>query len=450
MKQKTNKMPPRPDPFISDQTLPERSDVVVIGGGIIGVATALELAERGVSVSLCEKGEIGAEQSSRNWGWCRKMGRDPREIPLSIIALEAWRGMNQRVGGETGFQQRGILYLAENEAEIASKQYWLDEHARPYQLDSRLIGSDDVAKLVPGSAMRWKGALYTASDGRAEPQKAAPAIAAGARARGASILTNCAVRGIDTAAGRVCGVVTEKGPIACSNVVLAGGAWSRRFCGNLGIHLPQLTVVNSVQRTRPIDTGLEASASGGTFAFRKRFDGGYTIAHRHLSVADILPDSFPLFFTFLPALRNDWSGLRMRIGKRFFDEARLARRWKLDEQSPFEQVRILDPEPVHPILDEALASLKHYFPAFEKAEVAERWAGCIDATPDAVPVMDEVPGHVGLFLATGFSGHGFGLGPGAGRLVADLVTGKAPCVDPAPFAYKRFIDGTKLRPLTGL
>ena len=442
-------MPPRPDPFVSDETLPQRSDVVVIGGGIIGVATALELAERGVSVTLCEKGEIGAEQSSRNWGWCRKMGRDPREIPLSIIALDAWRGMNERVGGETGFAECGILYLGETDAEVASKQYWLDEHARPYQLDSRLIGSDEVANLLPGSSIRWKGALYTASDGRAEPRKAAPAIAAGARARGASILTNCAVRGIETAAGRVCGVVTEKGPIACSNVVLAGGAWSRRFCGNLGLYLPQLSVVNSVQRTAPIDTGLEAVAAGGKFAFRKRLDGGYTVAHRHLSVADIVPDSFPLFLAFLPALRNDWSGLRMRLGKRFIDEARLARRWALDQKSPFEQVRILDPEPVRSILDEAMASLKHYFPAFAGVEVAERWAGVIDATPDAVPVMDAVPDLPGLFLATGFSGHGFGLGPGAGRLTADLVTGKAPCVDPAPFRYKRFIDGTKLRPLSG-
>ncbi len=443
-------MAPRLDPVVSDETLPERSDVVVIGGGIIGAMTALELAERGVSVTLCEKGVIGGEQSSRNWGWCRKMGRDPREIPLSIIALEAWRGLNERVGGETGFRPCGILYLAETDAEIAAKEHWLAEHARPYQLDSRLVGPDEVAELVPGSTVRWKGALYTASDGRAEPQMAAPAIAAAARAKGARILTNCAVRGIETAAGRVSGVVTEKGPIACTSVVLAGGAWSRRFCGNLGIHLPQLTVVNSVQRTAPIDTGPERTASGGKFSFRKRLDGGYTVTHRHLNVADILPASFALFFAFLPALRNDWSGLRLRIGRRFIDEARLARRWALDEASPFEEVRILDPEPVHPILDEALANLARYYPVFAGAEVAERWAGVIDVTPDAVPVMDEAPDVPGLFLATGFSGHGFGLGPGAGRLVAELVTGKTPCVDPAPFRYKRFIDGTKLRPLTGV
>src|SRR5581483_2290577 len=103
-------MGPRLDPVASDTTVPTRADVVVIGGGIIGTSTALELAERGVSVVLCEKGEIGGEQSSRNWGWVRKMGRDPRELPLIIESLRLWEGLNARIGGESGFRRAGILY----------------------------------------------------------------------------------------------------------------------------------------------------------------------------------------------------------------------------------------------------------------------------------------------------------------------------------------------------
>jgi glycine/D-amino acid oxidase-like deaminating enzyme len=443
-------MAPRPDPVVSDDTIPERASVVVIGGGIIGACTALELSERGIDVVLCEKGEIGAEQSSRNWGWCRQMGRDPREIPLAIESLHLWRGMNERIGAETGFRQCGIAYLSQTEEEMALREQWLETHARPYQLDSRMISGTEAAELVPGANVEWRGALYTPSDGRAEPQKAAPAIAAAARARGARVVTRCAVRGLETTAGRVSGVVTEKGTIACDSVVLAGGAWSRRFCGNLGIHLPQLSVINSVQRTDSLEGGPEVSASGGKFAFRRRLDGGYTISHRHLSVADIVPDSFALFFAFLPALRLDRQGLRLRLGRRFVEEARLARRWSLDQVSPFERVRILDPEPVAAILDEALDSLRRIYPAFAASRVAERWAGCIDATPDAVPVMSGVDSLPGLTLATGFSGHGFGIGPGAGRLVADLVTGRTPAVDPSPFRYSRFIDGSKLVPMTGL
>jgi glycine/D-amino acid oxidase-like deaminating enzyme len=439
-----------PLPVASDPELPKRTAVAVVGGGIIGAATALELAERGIDVTLIEKGTIAGEQSSRNWGWCRQMGRDRREIPLILESLKAWRGINQRIGLETGFRQCGIIYLCETEAELAAREGWYRENARPFGLSSRLIGGEEADRLQPGSTRKWVGALYTEDDGRAEPFMAAPAIALGARNRGAKIVTGCAARGLETQAGHVSAVVTEKGRIACDTIVLAGGAWSRRFCHNIDVELPQLTVINSVMRTEPIETGLERSCSGGKFAIRKRLDGGYTIAHRHLSVADIVPDSFRLLFRFIPALMVDRKGLRLRLGRRLLDEARLRRRWKLDEVSPFEQVRVLDPAPVDPILDEAAASLKQYYPAFLNMRIAERWAGAIDATPDAVPVISPVARLPGLYLATGFSGHGFGLGLGAGKLAADIVTGSPPCVDPTPFRLNRYFDGTRPRPTTGL
>src|SRR5436189_6120160 len=131
-------MGPTPDPVTSDTTLPAKADVVVIGGGIIGTSAALELAERGISVVLCEKGKIAAEQSSRNWGWCRKMGRDPRELPLIIESLRLWQGMNELVEAETGFRQAGIMYLAQTPAELGQLEGWLD-HARQYQLDTRIL-----------------------------------------------------------------------------------------------------------------------------------------------------------------------------------------------------------------------------------------------------------------------------------------------------------------------
>jgi glycine/D-amino acid oxidase-like deaminating enzyme len=437
------------DPVPSDSDLPKKTNVAVIGGGIIGVATALELAERGVSVVLLEKGIIAGEQSSRNWGWCRQMGRDPREIPLVLESLKLWRGMNERVGAETGFRQSGIVYLLETEAELAAKEKWYAENVKSFGLDTRLVSGAEAERLQPGSTRIWKGALYTSADGRAEPFLAAPAMARHAQKLGVKIFQNCAVRGVETSAGKVASVVTEKGTIACEQVVLAGGAWSRRFLHNLGIEFPQLTVIGSVMRTAPLDTGLEKSCSGGKFAFRKRLDGGYTVTHRHLSMADILPDSFRLFFQFLPALMLDWSGIRLRLGKRFIDEARLKRRWRLDERSPFEEVRILDPEPVHSILDEAAASLRDYYPSFQSMQIAERWAGVIDATPDVVPVISALPKVDGLYLASGFSGHGFGLGPGAGKLMAQMIVGEQTCVDPASFRYSRFFDGSKMRPTTG-
>lgn len=437
------------DPVLSPDTLPERVDACVIGGGVIGVSTALELAERGLSVALLEKGMIAGEQSSRNWGWCRQMGRDPREVPLVVESLKLWRGMNARVGAETGYRQCGILYLAETEEKLAEHEAWYRNVAQPHRLPTRLIGPDEIEALQPGGAVRWKGALYTSEDGRAEPFIAVPAMARQLIKLGGHVLQRCAVRGIETKGGAVSGVITERGAIGCSQVVVAGGAWSRRFLHNLGIAFPQLTVLNSVMRTEPVDTGSEVTCSGGRFAFRKRLDGGYTVTHNHFSVADIMPDSFRLFFQFLPLLKLDFRGIKLRLGQRFIDEARLARRWRMDEVSPFEQMRILDPAPAQPILDDALQALQAAYPAFQATRVAESWGGFIDVTPDVVPVISPLPQVKQLFLASGFSGHGFGIGPGAGRLMAQLMLGETPCVDATPFRYARYFDGSNPRPSTG-
>lgn len=123
---------------------------------------------------------------------------------------------------------------------------------------------------------------------------------------------------------------------------------------------------------------------------------------------------------------------------------------KPGQPSPFERTRILDPEPSVAMTDQAMARLSEAFPVFRAARVAQRWAGLIDVTPDAVPVISPVAGRPGLVVATGFSGHGFGLGPGAGRLTADLVTGASPVVDPLAFRLSRFSDGSKIVPLTGV
>jgi glycine/D-amino acid oxidase-like deaminating enzyme len=441
---------PHIETLAPNQVLPKAADVVVIGAGIIGITTALELAERGLSVVVLEKGEVAAEQSSRNWGWCRQMGRDPREIPLILESLKLWHGMNERVGAETGFRQCGIAYVASSERELDKYDQWRKNNAAPYGIDSKLLNSKAVGELLPGCTQSWTGALYTASDCRAEPFIAVPAMARALQKLGGQIFTNCAARGLETTAGALSSVVTERGVIACKQLVLAGGFWSRRFLHNLGISFPQLGVLSSVMRTSSVDAGFTSSFSAGKFTARKRMDGGFTVTHNHVSVADIVPDSFQLFFDFLPVYKLDWRGLRLRLGKRFIEEASLARKWQLDGVSPFERIRILDPEPAQWILNEAYAEIKKAFPAFSNSKIEEKWGGIIDATPDAVPViaaLDKIPG---LFLASGFSGHGFGLGPGAGKLMAQIVVGEKSCVDPHPFRFERFADGSSTGPTTGL
>ena len=136
----------------------DATEVLIIGGGIIGVSAALTLAERGIPVVLCEKGEIGAEQSSRNWGWCRQQGRDPRELPLVIASLARWADMDQRIEEATGFTRCGTLYLAENEQALEDRRAWL-VHAQAFDVNAQLIGAQQTQALLPGTSRAWAGAL---------------------------------------------------------------------------------------------------------------------------------------------------------------------------------------------------------------------------------------------------------------------------------------------------
>lgn len=436
---------PRVNEFISDPILPKQADVVVIGGGIIGVSTAMELAERGVSVLLCEKGQIGGEQSSRNWGWVRLGHRDPREIPLMLESIKAWQGMDARTGRKTGYTRTGILFAAATDKSLAQNERWT-RHLHPHQAEGHMVTGAAFDALMPGHQLKSKGGLFTPDDGRAEPQWAAPAIAEAARDAGGAIMTNCAVRSIDVQAGQVAGVVTEKGRVKCSAIVLAGGAWSRLFAGNAGIDLPQLKVLNTVLRSTPAPGGPTTALWSNRFTMRKRADGGYTIASGTENTVDIVPDSFRLGRQFLPAFASEWRSLRFRLSGRWREEAAQARSWRPDEVTPFELCRILDPAPSSRSLRSSWANATKAFPFLNSADIVQSWAGMIDVTPDAIPVMSPVDDVAGLYIGTGFSGHGFGIGPGAGRLLADLVTGADPVVDPHDFRLSRFSDGSRVRP----
>ncbi|MER8562664.1 FAD-binding oxidoreductase [Mesorhizobium sp. M0578] len=430
-------------PVHGDIELPKEVDCVVIGGGIVGASTAMELAESGLRVALCEKGGIGQEQSSRNWGWVRISRRDPREIPLMAEALGIWTSLSARTGRDTGYKRAGIVFTCANDKEYEQYTSW-GRHLEGYQLESRMIRATQLRDLLPGSYLDAKGALYTPADGRAEPQKATPAIAEAARERGAAILTQCAVRGVETTNGAVSGVVTERGFIGCKAVVLAGGTWSNLFCGTLGLDLPQLKVMSTVFRTTPVANGPEQAVWAKSFGMRKRQDGGYTIASTTSSIVDIVPNSFRYVRDFLPALKMEWRSLNFRLGGRFIEEARVPTRWSMDEASPFEYCRVLDPKPSKKSSERALSDARKAFPVLDKAEIAQRWAGYIDVTPDAIPVISAVDAVPGFHVATGFSGHGFGIGPAAGKLMADIVTGRPPIVDPTNFRWSRFSDGSKV------
>ena len=415
---------------------------MVIGAGIAGTMTAYFLAKRGVPVVLCEKGRVGGEQSSRNWGWVRKQGRDPRELPAIIESLRIWEGLEQELEADIGWHQGGTVYLAESDEDLAHYERWLG-FARQYQLDSRMLSPDEIDRQIGAEGRKWKGALYTPSDGRAEPAKTVPAIARAVERLGGIVLTQCAVRTVERAAGKVAGVVTEKGAIACQAVVCAAGAWSSLFSRNLGYGFPQLKVRASVLRTEPAPLATETNVGSDGAAFRRRQDGGYTIGRSGSGIFEIVPDAFRYFRSFQPARRTQ-PGLRLKFNRAFFEELARPRAWRADQVTPFERVRVLDPEPDLATLNDVLATARRNFPQLGDLQIAEAWAGMIDVTPDAIPVWSGVDGLDGYYIATGFSGHGFGMGAATGLLMSELVMDGAARVDLRPFRLSRFTDGSKI------
>lgn len=442
-------MGPQVDPVLSDIDVPNEADVVIIGGGIIGTSSALYLAERGLKVVLLEKGHVAGEQSSRNWGWVRQADRDPREFDLIREAMRLWREMGAHGVGDTGFRETGIFFAARKAREVDGYRAWV-KAAAEHGIGAEVIEGDAVRAVMKDDLSPPPAGLLCPSDGRAEPQKAAPAIALAARAKGAVILTDCAARGVESACGEIVSVVTERGAIKTKRVVLAAGAWSRRFLKDLGITLPQLKMRSTVSRTNPVSGGPDAGIWDDVIGIRKRADGGLTVANGVANVADLTPDHVRFTLDFMPALMADWQHVSLAFGSRFFREIDDWPTRPLDKMSPYEKTRVLDPKPDVRFLRRTMTELKKRFPSFKDTRIVQAWAGFIDVTPDVVPVISEVDGFSGLIVATGFSGHGFGIGPGAGWLVADLVTGATPFVDPRHFRLSRFSDGSKPKPASRL
>jgi len=426
---------------------PAACDVVIIGGGIIGVMTAWFLAERGFRVVLCEKGRIAGEQSSRNWGWIRQQGRDPAELPIMVESLRIWRSLAQEFGDALGFRQTGVMYLANTAKDTEAFAAWLP-HAQANGVDTRLLSRADVSTMLAGAKADWPGGLFTPSDARAEPWVAVPLLVTGAAVRGVTVIENCAVRVLDRAAGRITGVVTEQGRIACNQVVLAGGAWSSLFARNEGVDLPQLSVLASVAATGPLPEIYPGAAADGQFAFRRRADGGYSLAPGASHDFFVGPDALRHARRFLPVVKKDWRSTHLRPAapSGFPDAWTTSRRWAADRPSPFEAMRILNPAPSHRALSDVQDAFARAFPSLGRPLLRSTWAGMIDTMPDVVPVIDRVASVPGLTIATGMSGHGFGIGPGMGRVIADLVAGNPPGHDLHRFRLARFSDGSRIAP----
>jgi glycine/D-amino acid oxidase-like deaminating enzyme len=415
-------------------TLPAQADAVVIGGGIVGVCAAYFLAARGVKVVLVEKGRIGAEQSSRNWGWCRQQNRDARELPMATVSLSLWDGLAAEAGPALGFRRCGLLYLSNDEAEIAGWARWRDV-GQAHGVVTHMLSAAEAAERGRATGQGWKGGVFSPTDGIADPANAAPVIARLVEARGGIVLQQCAARGLELQGGRVSGVVTETGVIRTGAAILAGGAWASSFCRQLGLRFPQASVRASILAVSAV-AGLPDALHTARVSVTSR-GGGHTLAISGKARVDPTPQMLRFGSTFIPMFLKRRHSLALGGIEGLRGGHESLARWRLDRPTPMERMRILDPKPDGRQIGETLRRARALLPALAASSVTARWAGCIDSTPDGVPAISEtdIPGFI---LAAGFSGHGFGIGPGAGHLIADLVTGATPILDPDPYRLSRF------------
>jgi glycine/D-amino acid oxidase-like deaminating enzyme len=432
-----------PAPLIeieSSSALPESADVVIIGGGIVGVCAGYYLSRRGLKIALLEKGRIGAEQSSRNWGWCRQQNRDARELPIATASLSLWDRFAEEIGADLGFRRCGLLYLSDDEAQLAAWAKWRD-CAVGAGVTTHMLSPEEASARGSATGKAWKGGVFSPSDGTADPSRAAPMIARGILQSGGSVHQLCAARGLETAAGRVCAVVTEKGTIRTTTVIHAGGAWASSFLNQLGIRFPQSSVRSSILAVAPGATGLPDALHTSEVSVTRRGDGGHTLAISGGARIDPTPQQLRYARHFVPMFLRRWRSIGIGGLEGWKSGHETLHRWTLDAPTPMEAMRILDPTPDARQIAETHARALRLLPGLRSVSVAASWAGYIDSTPDGVPAIGELAGLPGFILAAGFSGHGFGIGPGAGHMIADLVTGARPIVDPQPYRPER-LDGS--------
>lgn len=437
-------MSPQLKEIPSNEKLPTDADVVVIGGGIIGAAATYFMAKQGYKVALVEKGLVGCEQSSRNWGWCRQQNRDERELPTSVLSMRLWDEMSKDIGFDLGFRRCGLRYATDDPEQLAQWDAWQDL-AKQYGVKTVMLNAKEANAMIPARGRNWIGGVHSINDGKGEPAIAAPMIAEGARALGATIHQNCAARGLDITNGKVEGVITEHGTIRTNKVLCAAGAWASAFCRHHGISFPQSSVRQTAFRTKPMENIGEAIYTNGGIALTRRLDGSYTAAISGSALVEITPQGIRYAKNFMPMFIKRLKNLQMSVGSSFLSGPEALNSWRNDEVSPFEKIRILDPAPVKSNLKRTIANVQSLFPVFEKMEIMESWGSFVDCTPDAIPVISEIDSVDGFYLAAGTSAHGFGLGPGLAHLAADMVLGKQTEIDTTPYRLSRLLDGSKVK-----
>ncbi|MBZ9918025.1 FAD-binding oxidoreductase [Mesorhizobium sp. B1-1-4] len=411
-------------------------DVIIIGGGVVGCSAAYYAAKNGMRVLLVERDAPGSAQSGRNLGFVRQQNRDFRELPLMIGALSMWKEIEAELGRRVGWQQGGNLSLAFSEADLVSRRAWQKRAAEEFGLDTRMLSATETHALVPQLATDCGvvGAMYTPSDGKAEPARATRAFFDAALGAGAAFAFGESVTRIETGAGKISGVRIRGRLYRAGTVIVAAGAGSAALLRKAGLDLPQEFVRATVARTvaRP-ESRIAACVSGQHTGIRQDLNGAYLI-----SVAggeyDLRLDSWRHMRWYEATRKSNPDAARIDYLapiKRFFP---LRTHLPVADFPPSRD----NPRPELFRVEQASREFSRLLPTLASLEIETFWAGIIDTMPDVIPVLGPIEGISGMLVGAGFSGHGFGPGPMAGKVLSDLAAGRRSPVDISALSPMRF------------
>jgi sarcosine oxidase subunit beta len=379
----------------------QTSDAVVIGAGIMGCSVAFHLAKRGLSVTVLEKETVGAGGTGRSSAIVRQHYSNELTARMAVHSLRVFQEFDDRVGGECGFQQTGWVAVAS-----ARDQAGLEANVdlqRAFGINTRMLSVEQLQEMVPGvETGDLVAAVYEPESGYADPHLTVNAYADAARRHGAQIVVDARVTGVVFEGDKVVAVETGRGAYQAPIVINCAGPWGAQVAHMCGVEVPI------------------ASSRIQVAVFRRPQD-----YRGHPVVMDFINGVY---------LRPETGNLTL-----------------VGSIDPAEADDIVDPDQFGEHADTEFISqmgeqMLRRYPPMELSESMGGYASLYSVTPDWHPIIDELPLGSGCFICSGFSGHGYKLGPAVGLMVADLVTGESdPEFSTDLFRFSRFAEGDLVR-----
>jgi len=365
-----------------------KTDAIIIGGGLMGLSTALHLALRGRKVIVLERQSPARHASGVNAGGLRQLNRHMAEIPLTVAASEIWKNIADLVDSDCDVVLSGQVKIAETEAELQTLQARVDELNANGFYHERIIDPEKLYELVPKLVSGCVGALYSPDDGFARPFHAATAFRNKAAALGAKIYTAVEVLNIDQG-NDGWKVDTSQGTFSAQNLVNCAGAWANRIAAKFGEAVPLTPRAPMLMVTERLPPFLKpvVGAVGHKLSFKQMQNGTVIIGGAHMARLDIDQQQTEINFT----------GLKV-----------------------------------------SAQTVTQLFPHMSGVRIVRAWAGIEGFMPDNIPVISPSSKARGVFHAFGFSAHGFQLSPVVGRIMSELILDGRTALPIAPFDIRRF------------